>query len=109
MKIFGLLTAASLLAGCDQHAGAKRAVEDAVKEQLRDPSSAEFENVRAFGSPSMTTVCGTVNARNGFGGYAGRQGYLGTVNNGVVSVTVFPQSQAVDLCTMHERAEKSVG
>jgi len=38
-----------------------------VLENLRDPSSAQFKNVRLYGS----WVCGEVNSKNGFGGYAG--------------------------------------
>jgi hypothetical protein len=44
----------------------------AVKDQLRDGSSAEFRNVAAYRDPSgKLSVCGEVNARNGFGGMAG--------------------------------------
>lgn len=44
---------------------------------LKDPSSAQFgpASVRLVGD-SGTAVCGTVNARNSFGGYAGPQRYV---------------------------------
>lgn len=49
--------------------------QEAVKEQLRDPGSAQFKNVFVFrpasagGAPQA--VCGEVNSKNGFGGYGG--------------------------------------
>lgn len=42
-------------------------LENAVKLELRDPVSAIFKNVRERG----LYVCGEVNSKNGFGGYAG--------------------------------------
>lgn len=44
----------------------------AVAQTLRDPYSAQFANLQQFQtSNGDTIVCGQVNARNGFGGYAG--------------------------------------
>lgn len=39
--------------------------EEAVRERLKDPTSAQFRNVRKEGD----YVCGEVNAKNGLGGY----------------------------------------
>lgn len=48
------------------------AVYDDVKRGLRDPMSARFSDVHAVKEPNqMIHVCGWVNAKNGFGGYAG--------------------------------------
>jgi hypothetical protein len=41
--------------------------ENAVKQLLKDPDSAQFRNVKEFTGP----VCGEVNSKNGFGGYVG--------------------------------------
>lgn len=70
---FGLLA----LVGCspsseqplieDRFAG----LEEAVKAELRDPTSAMFRNVRTVSA----WVCGEVNSKNGFGGYAGWLGF----------------------------------
>ena len=43
----------------------------AVRAELRDPDSAQFKNVFVIGTGYDKTVCGNVNARNGFGGYTG--------------------------------------
>lgn len=49
-----------------------RDYEAPVKALLRDPESAQFSDV-AIGPES---VCGFVNSRNGYGGYAGRQPFI---------------------------------
>lgn len=45
---------------------------------LRDPASASYRNVRLVGMPgtSGAIFCGEVNARNGFGGYAGYRRFI---------------------------------
>lgn len=54
---------------------------DAIKRQLKDPYSAQFENVSV---KHEGIVCGYVNAKNAFGGYVGRKRfvYLGTFAKG---------------------------
>lgn len=45
----------------------------AVKEKLRDPESARFQNIYALqGSNGKRSYCGFVNAKNAFGGYVGK-------------------------------------
>jgi hypothetical protein len=47
-------------------------IERAVRAELKDPESAQFGAMVAFQRPNRTVfVCGLVNARNSFGGYAG--------------------------------------
>jgi len=46
--------------------------------QLKDPESAQFDGVRAYvisapGEPTQYNFCGSLNAKNGFGGYSGKQ------------------------------------
>ncbi|MDF2621428.1 MAG: hypothetical protein K0S00_4087 [Xanthobacteraceae bacterium] len=55
------------------------AVESGVREDLKDPDSAKFSGFVATKEPSsgMVTVCGYVNARNSFGGYAGKKLFYG--------------------------------
>lgn len=47
-----------------------------VLSRLKDPASAKFGEDRILGSGPDRRVCGTVNARNGFGGYAGADRYV---------------------------------
>ena len=51
------------------------AAEQVVSSQLRDPDSAQFDpfDLRFHLVSSGMIVCGTVNAKNGFGGYTGKQ------------------------------------
>jgi hypothetical protein len=59
---------ALLLTGCDQHSAEKASAQKAVADLMKDPSSAQFRNVRV--TPTGN-VCGEVNAKNGYGAYAG--------------------------------------
>ena len=69
-----------LLAACQSEAGKQAALESALIEaakssvtmQLRDPASAVFSQV----TTSDGKVCGYVNAKNGFGGYAGGRRFV---------------------------------
>jgi hypothetical protein len=56
----------------------RAAAEELVRQRLRDPNSAEFSNVHVIPSslPGRTTVCGIVNARNGFGGMTGPRHFV---------------------------------
>lgn len=50
----------------------------AVLSTLRDPGSAQFSGVKPGRGAPGTSVCGLVNARNWFGGYAGAQRFIAT-------------------------------
>lgn len=47
-------------------------MEEAVANHLRDPSSAQFRNIRGTGE----SYCGEVNGKNGFGAYAGFRRFI---------------------------------
>lgn len=47
-------------------------MQEEVSKHLKDPSSAEFRNLTRQGS----AICGEVNAKNGFGGYAGFTAFI---------------------------------
>ena len=48
-----------------------------VAENLRDPSSALIRNVFEVDNPDMTIICGEVNGKNAYGGYAGFTWFFG--------------------------------
>jgi hypothetical protein len=55
-------------------------VQDLVKSKLRDPGSATFSNISAQNrilsdGKTQTIICGLVNSKNGFGGYAGASAF----------------------------------
>lgn len=63
----------------------REAVETAVKSSLKDPASAQFGDMRAVYSatrPRTVTICGAVNARNSYGGFAGAKPFLATAGIG---------------------------
>src|SRR5882672_5427225 len=56
-------------------------VQMAVKANLRDPDSAQFGDMTAYddrklNGAAVVVVCGSVNAKNGFGGYSGFKNFL---------------------------------
>ena len=78
MKKRWLLAAMIALGSCSDPAKSYIAeAEKAVSENLRDPASAEFRNVSyRQANTGAHVVCGEVNGRNGFGGYAGFQQFI---------------------------------
>jgi tetratricopeptide (TPR) repeat protein len=58
--------------------------EFSVKQQLIDPSSAQFE--KPVVNKSARTVCGVVNAKNRLGGYTGKQLYVYTAGGGATVI-----------------------
>jgi uncharacterized protein len=74
------------------------AVRNGVLEKLRDPQSAVFSKAGALvSSRGLVLICGYVNAKNGFGGYAGMTLYSAELIGervGVVDVDLGP----VDVC-----------
>jgi hypothetical protein len=47
------------------------AAQESLKQSLKDPSSAQFRNVRLVTFGSGKVICGEVNAKNSYGGYVG--------------------------------------
>lgn len=77
------LAAALLVGGCSgaddeswRTTAAEGACEDSVKAQLKDPDSAEFDDVDVVDNGDGTyAVTGRVNAENSFGGMTGFQDF----------------------------------
>ncbi|WP_435657912.1 hypothetical protein [Brucella pituitosa] len=102
-KIIAAMAAVSLVSACQTEIGSNIkpvepvtpyqltkldafAIFTGVQEKLKDPGSANFgETIAAIDGNGVISVCGTVNARNSFGGYTGSvpyHGVLGTNNRG---------------------------
>jgi len=58
----------------------ERALRAALEETLKDSESARFRQIKhkPSGSRGIWTICGEVNAKNGYGGYAGYEPFVGT-------------------------------
>lgn len=86
-----------LVAGCgpSKEDEAIAAVKAAAQEQLRDPASAQFTDIRTRPGPGAgVKVCGEVNSKNGFGGYAGKQKFQGIYAEGMSAAAVDLQEAA---------------
>lgn len=91
-------------ASTSQESRAIDQVKASVLAQLRDPSSAEFSNVRVVGG---STVCGEVNSKNAYGGYVGKQRFFGSP--GVTAYINDPSHPSdTDICQMHDQAKAKV-
>lgn len=81
MRVAGVIAVIGLISGCDL--SQPKIVADAiaaVKDGLKDPDSAKFEQVTKCKNASMVT--GRVNAKNGFGAYSGKTWFI--FHDGVV-------------------------
>lgn len=62
----------ALAAGCSPTFTGK----DKVLEQLKDPASAEFREIKVSIFNGAPLVCGEVNAKNSYGGYTGFRHFM---------------------------------
>jgi hypothetical protein len=67
-----LLIVVLVLAGCS----AEAEVQDQVRSLLKDPESARFESVTVREIDGTRVACGSVNAKNSMGGYAGASSFM---------------------------------
>lgn len=93
MRALALLIFATGLASCERIPGtAESAGVNTIRQELSDPSSAQFRTVHLGASEVRpVAVCGEVNAKNQFGGYVGYRRFM-VIGN----ATVFehPEEQA---------------
>lgn len=83
MKLLSVLGLMLCLSACSGKTIS--AAHDAIKHNLKDPYSAQFrkDTLVTFSSEGTTfkIVCGEVNAKNGFGAYAGHSLYMVVMSN----------------------------
>ena len=81
MRMLALVSfIAPMLAGCNS---SEKQMLEAVREQLKDPSSAQFSELemKKTSDGSMNVLCGQVNAKNSFGGYVGARPFTAVKSN----------------------------
>ncbi|WMT90159.1 hypothetical protein [Pelagibacterium sp. H642] len=109
-----ILAAAGTASAYDLSETEMSVVEDGVRNELRDPDSARFDTMLAEkGSDDLTSVCGFVNAKNGYGGYTGMVPYLGNLlmrdqNRGMFFVTMIGDDAAGAQVVYEMCAEKGI-
>lgn len=80
-----LLLITTMLVAFNAQAGTTiQQAKQAVKEVMVDPSSAQFKDLFVVNGDMGQIVCGSVNGRNGFGGYTGYQHFIAIGNGAVV-------------------------
>lgn len=103
----GILTYASQVPAATK-AELIKASQEAVREQMKDPESARFRNIKVYD----ITVCGEVNAKNSYGGYNGFKrffvlgGTVARVEDGMDN-DAFVMSHAQFCATKAERARQT--
>ncbi len=78
----------------------------AVKQQLRDPASAVFGPMNIYWDRKLNgyytpAVCGTVNSKNGFGGYAGEKAFVFIVPLTAVMIEGAADQKLAELFVKH--------
>jgi hypothetical protein len=73
-------------------------VKNAIRRNLKDPESAQFTDVRIYQGGNV--VCGSVNAKNAYGGYVGARDfvYIDARSTYPVEVPSFEYSKRFELC-----------
>lgn len=72
-KLFFVVVLGFGLIGCS---GVEKETISSVKSSLKDPDSAQFQNVKGY--------CGEVNAKNSYGGYTGFKRFISVDGNTVI-------------------------
>lgn len=103
-KLGGLIVVAMVAAGCDSRIARS---EDGVRALLKDPSSAKFGKTKAYGPKENFVACGTVNAKNSFGGYVGDRPFM--VRNTAIYIGDDETSGSIMACCSGIIAESKLG
>lgn len=90
------------LAGCGNSDVQKARNE--VQRNLNDSASAEFRDEKVYRLPDNTVVCGEVNAKNSYGGYAGFSKYV-VEGVGARPVAKFGEDMQTDISITCQFAE----
>ncbi|MBJ2292674.1 MAG: hypothetical protein JJK56_26930 [Pseudomonas sp.] len=102
MKILVAALAIVTLAGCGNSDVQK--ARDEVKRNLNDSASAEFRGEKVYRLRDNTVVCGEVNAKNSYGGYAGFSKYV-VEGVGTRPVAKFGEGMQTDISITCQFAE----
>jgi hypothetical protein len=96
--LLGFVLVASMVATVSAGQGLspkqRKALYDAVTENFKDPSSAQFRKIelvdgRDAKKPGEGIYCGEVNAKNSYGAYAGYMPFIGAVlGDGALAINV---------------------
>lgn len=74
------------------------AAKDVAARDLKDPTSAQFRNLRIAGTGDKATVCGEINGKNSYGGYVGFRKFVVAANTAIIEPA--PDSSGIHSATM---------
>ncbi len=60
------------------------AAQDSLRQTLKDPDSAKFQNVRIADYDGGKVVCGEVNGKNSYGGYVGYKRFAAGISGATI-------------------------
>lgn len=69
----------------NKEAAAIENAKKAIADSLKDPSSAQFRNVRIVKYGDGSVVCGEVNGKNSYGGYVGFKTFVAGTSSGEIA------------------------
>lgn len=76
------------------------AAKQAIKAQLKDPGSAIFDALTSYtASNTQVHICGYVNAKNSYGGYAGASPFVAIYAHNVIVFASLSESSVDHFCT----------
>jgi hypothetical protein len=84
---YGILSMAAAFSESEGARGRAAAVEASlsrVRAALKDPDSAQFQNIGVVPLPSGAVICGDLNARNGYGGYTGFSPFVASPSRAIL-------------------------
>ena len=96
------IRAVSLICACSAQADALSQAQELVTAKLKDPGSAQFRNVKQL---REGVVCGEVNSKNTYGGYAGFSRFVVRPQSEFESVVIV-QGQIPSIMTTAYPAEE---
>lgn len=94
-----LLALSSLAAASPEDDRAFEAAKKAAAYNMKDPASAQFRNMR-YGGHNKIVVCGEINAKNGFGAYAGFTPFMYDPGRSNVTIYTAGSKEAVSQAIM---------
>lgn len=117
LLVLGVMLATTVVCDAAQRLSVKQraALEGAVTENLKDPSSAKFRKIELVDSkeankPGEGIYCGEVNAKNSYGGYTGYMPFIAAVlGDGAFAMNVAHDADSIvvvrTLCGRVKRGE----
>lgn len=96
LEIYSQETLGFLATGSEEDAVLK--AKDVIRQELKDPSSAQFQNMQVKSYSNGKVICGEVNGKNSYGGYVGFKKFVASPRSATLLSTGnrFPEIDRVN-------------